>query len=398
VALSRARRQSEDPESAAESGFVQLPKGAAQAALPQRTGEEDVFDDETLTVALDAAVLYRLYRLNAARYRAWWTELRNDFLSEIGGELPELRVIGDAALPAAHYAVYARGVEVDRGEILLDSVLVEMNPSHAEALGLEVALEAEHPLSDSRVFWAVQSPALRRIVDAAQIRVFDFMEYVLLRAASFFQSSPEDIITITAVHGLLRQLEKRHPGLLLDAFQQQPVNVARLTELLQYLVREGVGVRDFRAIVEAVATYCMTNGVSLAPGEDLNFQDLLAFVRLQRRRALLSRLLSSRRTLKVVTMSGEIESLLDGINEPEGGAALPLDGDQYDRLRTAFKEVVDPVRLRGALPVSLLCRGDLRAKAVAFLQGCARAVRVVTYEELDPALAVEPVGVWRLRA
>ena len=56
--------------------------------------------------------------------------------------------------------------------------------------------------------------------------------------------------------------------------------------------------------------------------------------------------------------------------------------------------VLDPVRNRGVLPVSVLCRADLRTKVLAFLRASNRSLGVVAFEELDPLITVEPAGVW----
>ena len=390
------------------SGFL-VKRQARQAALipvradyvPQIGGvpqlphlEDEGADDTILSIVLDEGILFRLYQMSASRYRAWWREFQGDFYNETGLRLPELSVVSDDRLQASSFAIHIGGTSVDSEQMLLDSVLVEVSPESARSLGLEVALEAEHPVTRQRVFWAAQSPGLRRVVEAAGIRTYDFFEYVCLRIGTFFARHPEELLTVAEVHTFLKQIEKKHPGLLSDAFGQEGVNVARITEILQELVRDGVSVRDFRSIIEAIATYCSTNRVSLSGDEDVDVGEILSFVRNARKRQLLSKILSGRKTLKVCTVSEEVGALL--AEAPFGNHNGPpaMEAEEFDALRRGISLVVDPMRTKGLPPMAVVCRNELRLKVSLFLRACGSLVHVISYDELDPSISLEPVGIW----
>ncbi len=358
------------------------------------TSRDEAASDDDLTIYLDASVLYKLYGMNAARYRGWWKELQNDFYADTGVRLPELRVLPDEHSAPAHYAVSAGGSAIDAGTVLLDSVVVEVNPAQAAVLGLDPIREEIHPLSGDTVFWATQTPALRKIVEAGNIRVFDFIEFISLKIVAFYQRFPEEALTLTDVHGLLKGLEKKYPGLMNDALNRSFMNVSRLTETLQELVREGVSVRDFKQIVEAIAAYCSSFGTQLTEEDTFDLHEVVGFVRRARKRQLVTKLLSSRSTLRVFTMGSDISDLLDGASLEGAHGAPALAPDDFERMRRGLREVLEPVRTKGVSPVSVLCRADLRPKLIGFLRGAALSVSVVTFDELDPGVRVEPVAVW----
>ncbi|MBN8548655.1 MAG: FHIPEP family type III secretion protein [Deltaproteobacteria bacterium] len=359
-------------------------------------GKEESGDEAGLTIYLDAAVLYRLYGLNAARYRTWWKELQADFYSDTGVHLPELRVLPDEHSAPSHYSVMAGDSAVESGTVMLDGVLVEVNPSHAQVLGLEVVAEVAHPLSGDSIFWAVQSPALRKIVEAGSIRIFDFMEFICLKVAAFYLKHPEEALTLTDVHTMLKGLEKKYPGLMNDALNKNYLNVSRMTDTLQELVREGVNVRDFKQIVEAIAAYCSSFGSQLSEEDAFDLQELVGFVRLTRKRQLVTKLLSPRNTLRVLTMSPEIEEALEEAKLDSAHSAPGLAPEDFDRMRRSLQDIIEPVRSRGVSPVSLLCRSDLRPKLISFLRSFPAQLPVLTFDELDAMVRVEPVAVWTM--
>ncbi len=368
--------------------------GSMGALLPGPDVEEDASEEGILVIALDAHVLFRLYRLNAQRYQVWWRELQADFFFETGMKLPELRVIAHDGLGHSSYSLLVGGSIIETERVLLDSVLVEVRPEQAGVFGLDVGMESQHPLTGERVFWATQSPALRRVTEGAGIRVFDFFEFIGLRAGVFFLNHPEELMTVAETHTLLRQVEKRHPGLLADAFSKEGLNVARLSELLQDLVRAGVSLRDFRQIVELTAVYCSTNRVSLAGDEDVDLQAVVAYVRAARKRQVTGQLLSYRRTLRVVAPSEDTCALLESIEVSSAGDGIAADPEILAHLRQRLEKVLEPIRSRGVFPVAVLIRGELRTKLDRFLGTCGLRRSVVTYEELDATVPVEIVGSW----
>ena len=349
-----------------------------------------------LGLALDAAVLFRLYQNGSARHHAVWSELQSDFFETVGIRLPELAVTSDDLLPAAHYSFSFRGAFLVGGRVPVDAVLVEMNPAVAESFGIEPLLVEHHPVSGQMVFWSRRTPMLERVTEAGKIRLFDFMEYVFLSAASFLRSHPEEVVSITDVHACLKQMQQKYPGLITDAFNSEFINASRLTKIVHELIREGLSVRDFRLVVESTASYCSTYGLSMVREDDFDVQDIVTYIRLHRRRQTLSRLLSPRGTVKVFTLDPTVEEVFENMKMDVNAVYPSLEQEVLDALRGGLRAVVDPMAARGLLPVAVLCSPDLRHKVSSFLRVSQRFVGVVTSDELDPELAIEPAGVWEI--
>jgi len=389
AALLFRRQAGEGPPSVVTGvDFSSAGIGRAGAAVAELGGPEE----SRVVVALDAAVLMRLYRASAERYGAWWSELQSDFSTDVGIGIPTVAVFADDRLAVGGYRIVVNGTTVEESVVPLDAVLVEVAPDSAEALGLEIVEITEHPLGGQRVFWARQSAACAMIAEAARVRSFDFFECIGLRVAAFLQRNPEEIFTLTEMHARLKVVESRHPGLLADVFKRNFVNVARFTEIFQELIREGVSVREYRQIIEAVATYC--SRYSSLEEDEFDLHEVVAFVRVARRRQFVSRLLSPRRTLRVVTLDGSLERVLESASVDAPELPLAIEPEALERFGAQLDALVGPVRIRGLMPVAVLCSRELRHKVLSFMRTSNRAVGVVTFEELDPTIGIEPIGVW----
>lgn len=385
LVLSRREKPSMAAMVSGQDKLALLPGKFENLPAPDSDGGE-------LEFTLDGALLYRMFRLEAAAHLNWWNRFRQDFASETGLDLPALRVLPDDALAPCSFEICSGGVVVDRGRVPVDSLLIELNPVIAPVFGLEPLMEADHPINGSRVFWAAQTSRLRNITEAAGIRCLDFMQYIFLRAAKFVNDNPDEILSLSRVGDLLRDLEQKKEGLLGEPGRRHFVSLPRFTEILRELVKEGLGAQDFRQIVEAVAAYCSSYGVSPDQPENFDLHDIVSYVRISRRRQLLSRLLGPRRTLKAVIAGEETEALLKDAHFENGTLGMPP--EDFERLRDSFDNLIKPLRLRGVMPVALLCSREARPKASGFLRSCGQPAMAVCFDELTPQVPVEAIGVW----
>src|SRR5262249_46283225 len=139
--------------------------------------------DSALTLLLEPGVLLELYQARAEFFRQYWSDFQDSFYAETGLKLPDLAVRAAEFTSSPRYQVLYNGTVIVSGKILLDGIVVETNPDNAAPLGIDVAMEIEHPMTGARVFWAHHSPILSRILEAAEIRALDFMQYISLRIA-----------------------------------------------------------------------------------------------------------------------------------------------------------------------------------------------------------------------
>jgi flagellar biosynthesis component FlhA len=234
------------------------------------------------------------------------------------------------------------------------------------------------------------------MLEAGGVKSYDFFDYIALKIASFCQRHPEEFLSVTDVHSLLRRIEKRHPGLVEEGFGKDFIPVPQLAELLHELVRQGVSIRDFRGIVEGVAAYCSANRVSIEDSSAVRVEDVVRYVRTLKKRQVLRRFLGSSQTLHVVALSDEVEKTLAEADFENRALPVSVEPLTLDALMSGLAAVLKPTLDQGILPVALLCSSEVREKVVAITRMTRNLLFVTTFEELDPSVPVQQVGMWNL--
>lgn len=369
------------------------PLGRALSLLPPPIEVEKGLDTTALTVQLDGS-LARSIRAHGSRAHEMWAQVREEVAREVGIALPDLRIESADHLMPGEYRVNFGSMEIDRGLIPLDCEVVEMSPCFAESVGLSVIRVERHPLHAAEVFWTPGSAALRRAQEAGQLRVHDPFSFIALRVAQFFRCHPEEVLTLTAVHAWVKQFEKRHPGLIAEALNKSYITIPRLTETFQELVRQGVSVRDFSRVLEAVAAYC-SNHATLDSEDTFDLDDLVRFVRTSFRRQLVASSVSVRQVLRVITLSeaGEarLRRMAEEFDRDEPSSLRPFISPLGDSLRS----LLEPVLHRGVLPIALVVPQEVREITVQVVRALELPIQIFASGEVDGlGVKVETVGTW----
>lgn len=354
-------------------------------------GDDEVFEKEPITLALDSNGLFRQYRNSQQRYRAYWTQFVSGFAAQSGVLLPELRVVSDEHLRPFSFEVVLNGITLDALELAPDWVMAEINPESAHALGVAVEGECAHPLDGSRLSWASNNALLQRLSEVASVRCFDQIEFSFLKIAALVRAYPEQFISLAEIHAGLKAVEKRNQGLLADSINKDFITVPRFTEICYALIREGLSIRDLRHVVEVVAQYCSSVGKEYVEDGIFDIAHIISFFRIAKKKQLLAPFIQRDNSLRVITLSNEIEDLFD----PSSKAGVSQ-GDQFEAIAGSLQSLVNPIIKRGVMPFCFICRGETRNAVAAYLNEQLTFPGVFSFEELDSRVKLQQVGVWAL--
>lgn len=206
-------------------------------------------------------------------------------------------------------------------------------------------------------------------------------EFVVGQALGVLQSRSVDFLGIAETQGLLDELEQIAPATVRQVVPK-PITVTLLADVLRRLAEERVNIRDLRAILEALA---LVGNVERDP---LN---LAEFVRSQLRRPLTHALTQGGRELSVVLLEPQIEEAIrSAVSRTPAGSFLTL-------APAAARDVVSAVRRAlpqqpSEAPLVVLTQPDIRRFVRKLLEVDLREVRVVSYAELLPEVAIRPTG------
>jgi type III secretion protein V len=193
-----------------------------------------------------------------------------------------------------------------------------------------------------------------------------------------------DFLGITETQALLDQLEQIAPATVRQVVPK-PIAVTQLADVLRRLVEERHSVRDLKGILEALAL------VGHVEKDALN---LAEFVRSQRRRSITHSLTRGRGELNVLLLDAPLEDAIRGaVSRTAAGSFLTLAPAAARDVVTAVRRAVEPL---GTNVPPVLTQPDIRRFVKKLLEVDFPELRVVSYAELLPEIAVKPIATARV--
>jgi type III secretion protein V len=207
-------------------------------------------------------------------------------------------------------------------------------------------------------------------------------EKLLSHLAQVLKKHAGDFIGIQEVHHLLNRVEQKFPELVREVIPKL-MSVQKLTEIVKRLVEEDIPIKDFRLILQTLS------GVQ---PEDKDPVTLTEQVRIGLKRTLSHLYSESGRRLNVVTIEPEIETQIrKGIQKNGQECFLVLHPTQLKQLAYHFKHCLFQIGPRPARTV-ILTQMELRRYVRKIIEHDLPHQVVLSYQELDPKLILNPVG------
>jgi type III secretion protein V len=286
-------------------------------------------------------------------------QVRERLFGELGVRFPAFRVRTGA--PIQGYALWVDELPAGKGQLPAGTHFALATSAELEALGVTTPAAADALGRPVCALTPEQAKQLegRATLRAARELVADHVTSLLRRRAPHF-------LGVQEVQAALTSLESRSPALVKEALQKVPLPL--LTDVLRKLLHEQVGIRNLRAILEAL----------VAPSTEGDAGQLA-----ERCRAALARQLSHQHAnggpLFAYLVDPSVEETLrsrgTGLDPGEAGAIL----EGVKRLARGGRGV-------------LLSSPDVRRVLRRLLEGAFPDVVVLTFAELDPELQVRPLG------
>jgi len=245
-------------------------------------------------------------------------------------------------------------------------------------------LAVNRDLPPRHVVLALQELPARVLELPAELPDASLAETVVANVLPLMRRRAADFLGITETQALLDQLEQLAPATVRQVVPK-PISVTQLADVLRRLVEERHGVRDLKGILEALAL------VGHVEKDALN---LAEFVRSQQRRAITHALTRGRAELPVVLLDASLEDAVRGaISRTPAGSFLTLAPAAARDVVTAVERALAPL---GENPPPILTQPDIRRFVKKLLEVDLPELRVVSYAELLPEIALKPVATARV--
>jgi flagellar biosynthesis protein FlhA len=346
------------------------PKGAPQPAQPGGPTPEQalgLIELDPLEIELGYGLLRLAEGPGGGEIMTRIGLIRRQLALELGLVLPLVRVRDNVQLPPNTYAIKLRGIEIARGELLLEHCLAMDPGGAAEPIS---GIPTHEPAFGLPATWIPAGERARAelagytVVDPATVLATHFSELCKRHA--------HEILSRQETKALLDAVRQRQPSLV-DELVPAVVTTAQVQRVLQNLLREGVPIRNLVTILEALAEH----------GPSVKDPDALT----ERVRAALgreiSRQVASEGRAAVLTLDPQLEAAL-----AEGQT---LDAKALQALRQSLAEGVARIAALGRTP-AVLTSPAARPALRRLTERSFPTLRVISTAELVGDVQVENVG------
>jgi flagellar biosynthesis protein FlhA len=304
--------------------------------------------------------------------------IRRQLAIELGMVVPPIRIVDNIQLQPNSYVIRLRGVTIARGQLYLDRLL-SMNPGGDEP-GVE-GLPTREPAFGLPALWVAKEDKER--AELAGCTVVDPPSVLATHLTEVIKAHAGELLGRQEVQALLDSLKSRLPAVV-EELVPGLMTLGEVQKVLQNLLREGISIRDLGTILETLA--------DLARGT--KDPDILTEqVRQGLARMISSSALGDSDALQVVTLAPELEErIMASVRRSETGVTLVMDPELHRSILTSLAQETQKISDRGGSPV-VLCSPLVRLYFRRLTERVARKLTILSYNELDPDLSVEAVGV-----
>lgn len=372
--LSR-RKAKPTPTAAAQAAAA-----SAAAAGPKAETIGSLVDLDTLELEVGHGLLSIIDLERGGELPGRVTALRKQIAGELGIVIPAVHLRDNLHLDANEYRIRLRGLDIASGVAYAER-LMALDPSgSAPRLSGVNALEAKEPAFGLPALWIM--PAERPRAESAGLTVVDPASVMTTHLAEVLRRSAFELVGRQEMQELLAHAGKEAPKLVEDVVPGT-ISLGELVRVVRGVLREGLSIRDFRSILEAV-------GDAAPRSKDTGY--MVEQVRRRLARQITSRVADPKGIVHALTLDRNTEDLLrKALGQSDGEITLAPDVATARKLVANLEAHAANFAALGR-PTTLVAPPDLRRPLFDFASRFVPDLWVVTARELVSGTQVEPAG------
>lgn len=303
--------------------------------------------------------------------------IRRQLALELGMIVPIIRLRDNIQLAPNEYQIKIKGVEMARGELMLDNYMA-MNPGMVEE---EIdGIKTIEPAFEMPAIWITE--AQRDRAEMLGYTVVDSPSIIATHLTEIIKRHAHELTGRQEVQTLLDNTRQSYP-VVVDELIPKAMTVGEVQKVLANLLKEGVSIRDMVTILETLADYApITHDTDM----------LTEYVRQALGRAISKRFFTDQKS-SVITLDPKLEQvIMDSLQKTETGSYLTLEPNVTNTILGSLSKQVQKLVQLGQQPIVLsspLVRIYFKKLADQAIPGLV----VLSYNELDPNLEIQSVGV-----
>lgn len=307
--------------------------------------------------------------------------IRRQLALEIGILVPVIRIRDNIQLKPSEYVIKIKGNTVARGELLLNHYLAMSPGVDDESI---VGIETTEPAFGLPALWVDE--AMKERAELSGYTVVDPPSVVATHLTEVIKKHAHELLGRQETKSLVDHLKSSYPALV-EELIPNILSIGDVQKVLIRLLKEKVSIRDLVTIFEALADY----------GTYTKDPDVLTeYVRQSLARQITNQFAQGNESMKVITIGPVLEKrITEAVQQTEQGSYLALDPMTTQQIYTRLSEQVKRIVEAGNQPI-ILTSPTIRMYVRQIVDRTMPDVPVLSYNELEPSVEIQSVGVVNL--
>jgi len=225
-------------------------KASAAAAPPKEESIHTAMQIDQIRLELGYGLLALINNEHGPKLTDQVRSLRRQIATEMGFVMPSVRIQDNLQLSANTYVIRIKEIEVGRGDLRPNMLLV-MDP-RGEPISLPGETTVE-PTFGLPALWTAESSR-----EEATFRGYTVVEpqtVVTTHLTEVVKDAMAELLSYAETQKLLDELDKSHQKLIADMVPSQ-ISAGGIQRVLQNLLAERISIRDLSSILEGISEAC----------------------------------------------------------------------------------------------------------------------------------------------
>lgn len=306
--------------------------------------------------------------------------IRRQCALELGLVVPTIRIRDNIQIKPNAYIIKLKGMEIARGELLLDHFLAMNSGTVFEEVP---GIETIEPAFGLPALWIPESE--REQAELNGYTVVDSVSVLATHLTEVIKQHAAEILGRQETQNLIDNLSKTHQSLV-DEVIPELMGIGEIQKVLANLLRERVSIRDMATILEVLADYARATK---------DTEILTEYVRHAMARQITQQVTQDN-TLPCVTLDPALENrIAAGIQRTDHGSFVSMDPDSMRRLVQSLNVELEKLTNMGYQAI-VLTSPAIRLYFRKLVERSVPGLIVVSHAEIDQSVEIQILGVVKI--
>ncbi|MDX1806921.1 MAG: flagellar biosynthesis protein FlhA [Paenisporosarcina sp.] len=309
--------------------------------------------------------------------------IRRQCAIELGIVVPVIRIRDNIQLLPNEYVIKIKGNRVASGKIMLDHYLA-MSPGIDDD-SIE-GIQTVEPAFGMPALWVNEE--MKEEAELAGYAIVDPPSVVSTHLTEVIKRHAHELIGRQEVKSLVENVRETSPAVIEELIPNL-MAIGEVQKVLMKLLKEKVSIRNLLVILETLADFS-----SQTKDPDV----LTEYVRQALSRQITLQYTIQHEPLQVITAGASLEKkFADSVHRTEQGSYLSIDPETSQTIFQKIQEQASQLQQSGVQPI-LLTSPAIRMYMRQFIERFAPDLPVLSYNELEPDIEIQSVGVINISA